>query len=123
MNKDWKEFIEQRKKEYKKIGQIKCLAFGDELVYFNKDGFNHLLRKHGKLRPRDQQLRRLNLLPHAPTILRDISKFTSYSEGFIEGIQGKFWTICGTINGLKIKVVIRQLNNGRKQFFSIMDYA
>ena len=48
---DFKEFIKKAKKEYKKIGHVECPAFRGEKVYFNNDGFNHLVRKGAFVRP------------------------------------------------------------------------
>jgi len=51
---NFRDFISKTKKEYKNIGYIKCPAFRNENIYFNRHGFNHLIRKERKLRDRKE---------------------------------------------------------------------
>lgn len=118
-----KEFIKKKYLEYKKIGNIKCPAFGNEEVYFNKHGFGHLIRKEGIPRTPTQQIRRITLLQYAPIILGNAETFTSYKKDELNGCIGHFWTFEKVIGLVTIRVVVRQLGNGRKHFFSIMDRA
>jgi hypothetical protein len=39
----------------------------------------------------------------------------------VDGYPASFWSIIGNVEGKKVKVIIRQLGNGRKHFFSVMD--
>ena len=57
------------KKYYKSIGTIKCPALDNELVYFRRDGFEHLIRKDRKIRPIPDQLRRFKLLYKARMVM------------------------------------------------------
>lgn len=118
---DFKEFIKNAKTEYKKIGHVECPAFRGERVYFTKDGFTHLLRKGSDIRPDKEQLRRLKLLPHAASILRGSKYAHSQKLNIVDDCPAYFWTFSKTINSIPIRVVVRQLGNGRKHFFSIMD--
>lgn len=118
---NWKDFIKKRHIEYKKIGHIECPAFDNERIYFNKHGFNHLVRKNGKLRSPFEQVRRTSLLYYAVAILQRAHKSVSYSINEVDGLPGHFWTFYEKVNDIKIKVVVRKLNDGRIHFFSVMD--
>jgi hypothetical protein len=102
-----------------KIGYVKCPAFGNEKIYFTQAGFNHLLRKGRKLREKNDQIRRLTLVFHAPTILAVSTIVSSYERTYLRDSSADFWSFVGTRKEISITVVIRQLNGGRKHFFSI----
>lgn len=123
---------ERAKKVYSRIGRIKCPALDDEMVVFNSAGFNHLVRKGRIPRPRNEQKRRFVLLEYAEQIIKnpraDIEfrqseiKYTvdRYGEEVLMTSVAKFWTFAQTIDGCVIKVVIRQIEDKQKIFFSIM---
>jgi len=117
---DWKEFLTKAKKDYYMILPINCPVF-DELVYFNKHGWNHILRKFGAPRLKGERLRRINLLKLAPKIISTSIQINTYRENTINGYSAYFWTLRQVINNIGIRVVIRQLQGGNKHFFSIMD--
>ena len=121
LEENWKEFVEKKHQEYKKIGCVECPAFGNEKIYFNRHGFNHLLRKEGIPRSRYEQHRRTALLPYAVKILSDATRSITYSTNIEENCLAQFWTFHSTIDSKKIKIVVRQLGTGRKHFFSIYD--
>lgn len=75
MPENWKEFIKRAKEDYYKIGSVPCSAFGGEIVYFEDDGFYHLIHKGNKFRSRIEQTRRVRLVKKAPNIIRLSSKF------------------------------------------------
>jgi hypothetical protein len=94
------------------MGRGCTLMLRDLDIYFIKEND----RRHDY-----QQKRRLELLKHAPGIIRDSSRAIEYrnivsSEGFI-----KFWSFEKSFNSKLITVIVRQINAGHKQFFSIMD--
>ncbi len=105
------------------IGSVSCPAFGDELVFFNKHGFIHLIRKEGKRRSLNQQVRRLGLFDRAAPILSSAKEFSRYEIRDDMTSKAYFWTFLGKDEFSGIKVVVRQLEGGRKHFFSIMDHT
>jgi hypothetical protein len=113
---DWKKFIKKTHESYRKIGSIPCPAFNGELVYFNRNGWKHLIRKGRIPRTQDEQLERLQLISKAPLLLNTSSKYHMHT---IE-LQGKsiahFWSF---VNKNKITIIVRQINNGPRHFFSI----
>lgn len=118
---DWKNFIKEAKENYKKIGSVPCPAFGGELVYFNKHGWNHLLRK-GRL-PRDieERHKRIRLLKYAPQIIAIVRNLSDNKETIRDNSHANFWAAHQKVDGLRIRIIIRQRNNGVKHFFSIME--
>ena len=120
-----KEFIKKSYEEYKKIGYIECLAFANEKVYFNKDGFRHLIRKGKDLREIKDQVERLDLLKYAPIILSESKTFDEYNKNKPLHSIGKtnnvnFWSFIRIFNGIKVTLIVRQIKNNNKHFFSIM---
>jgi len=116
----WKEFIKKSKAKYRTIGRVPCPAFDGEFVYFNKYGWNHLLRKGKNARDRFEQLKRINLMLISPFIIANSKQISEYRTNSIESVQGHFWSFRMNINGDHLRVVVRQLNNGPKHFFSVM---
>lgn len=124
-----KEFIRKAKEEYKLIKSVSCPAFGGELVYFNKHGFNHLVRTGKGVRSIKDQYRRIYLFPRVVPILTSSKSFFEYKE-MVETVSfGKsykksvahFWTFVQIIDGKKVNVLVRQINDGNKHYFSVSD--
>ncbi len=117
---------------YNKIGSIHCPALKDELVAFNRIGLNHLIRKGDNLRPKNEQKRRFILLQYVENIITDQNADIEFRKYSIKEKKSKFgnkimiqsdayfWTFSACIRDCKIKVVVRQVGNGQKHFFSIM---
>jgi len=120
--KSWKKFIKQAKADYYRLGSVACPAFNGELVYFDWQGFNHLLIKHRAYRPVAEQRRKIILAKHAPEIIRSSNVFVSHSTTRRNNSAGFFWSFKSEVNNRVIIVVIRQIGrSGQKHFFSIMD--
>ncbi len=120
-----KQFIKRSEEKYKKIGCVKCPAFYNEEIYFNKIGFNHLLWKGKKMRTIEEQIRRIDLIPEAVKIISNSEKWSHYREssrllGNGTTSLAKFWSISTNTKGQYIRIIIRQTNNGRKYFLSVM---
>lgn len=120
-----KAFIKKAYGLYRDIGNVACPAFDNEKIYFNKIGFNHLIWKGKKMRPPYEQRERINLITHAIEIIKISREWSEYREdvkildnGKIS--NAKFWSLTSEINQIKIKVIIRQSNNGKKYFLSVM---
>ncbi len=99
----------------------KCPAFGGEKIYFNRHGWNHLLRKGRLMRSEAEQKRRITLLHLAPEIITSVLKTEDYKENIQHGQVAYFWSLRSVYNNTKVRIVIRMINNGSKHFFSIMD--
>lgn len=120
-NDEWKKRIKIAKDSYYKIGAVPCPAFGGELVYFNRHGWNHLFRKGRFPRNIEEQRKRVQLLKYAPPIIRVVSKLADHEVKIQDKLQLQFWAAHHRIDGLKIRIIICQRDVGRKFFLSIME--
>lgn len=123
---------QQAKQIYSKIGRIRCPALGDEYVFFTSAGFNHILRKGRIPRTRNEQKRRFTLIPYVEEIIKNPAakiiyrktevkeKVNRHGEKVLIESMAHFWTFVDKIDDCAIKVVIRQLENKNKYFFSVM---
>lgn len=118
---DFRAFLSNAKQDYKKIGYIECPAFGGEKVYFTSAGFIHLIRKDKILRPMKEQIRRLSLMKMVNDIVANNQKFSEHTLLNNKKPPAQFWSLVIDNNDLYVKVVIRQIGNGNKHFFSVMD--
>ena len=123
---------QQAKQIYSKIGRIKCPALGDEYVFFASAGFDHILRKGRIPRTRNEQKRRFTLIPYAENIIKNPTakmtyrkldvkeKINRHGEKILIESVAHFWTFEEKINDCIVKIVVRQLENKNKHFFSVM---
>ena len=117
---------------YKKIGTVLSPALDNQYISFNNTGFNHLVRKLS-LRSRNEQKRRFLRLPQVELIIKNPKAIIVYrkEEKKIEikknGLKVlkestiHYWTFVYFTDSKRIKIVIRQVNNGSKHFYSVMD--
>jgi len=118
---------------YKDIKQIRCPALNNELIHFSSEGFNHLIYK-GKRRERDKkvQIMKFKLLPKAKTIISISTTFQEYDEMLTSVVvkkkkkkvkvasEAKYWGFIAIIDNFRVKVIIRQIGKGKKQFWSVI---
>jgi hypothetical protein len=118
-------FITENKKYYKSIGSVSCPAFPFERIYFNKHGLNHMIRSKGNVRRFSDQMRRMRLFKHAVSILEACPTTKWYKFSYKKKERGlsiaRFWSCIGYREGKKITVLVRQLNDSPKHYFSIND--
>lgn len=118
-------FIEKAKSEYHKIGSVSCPAFDNDLIYFNKYGFKHLIRKGRKYREQDEQIWRLRLLPYAVVVLRNAKNIYRYKEDDNGKAKAYFWEFRAQVNivyrKITLCIILRKLGNGKLHFFSVFD--
>jgi hypothetical protein len=116
---------------YKKIGKIFCPVFND-VVYFNSEGFNHLMYKNKSVRPQKEQSIKFKLISIAKEIIERSHLFQEYDEGLVYVVRKKFkkktnvkalskyWGFVGIVNNIRVKTIIRQVANGNKHFWSVI---
>lgn len=106
----------EAKKAYDKIDRVWCPALND-YVAFRKAGFRHLIWKGPAPRLKSEQKRRFTLLPYVEKILQNPNNSVIYkSEG-----DAKFWGFTDRQNERIIRVVLRQIGEGEKHFFSVFE--
>ena len=117
---------------YSKIGRVECPALSNDSVSFSRIGFNHLIRKGRIPRTRNEQKRRFVLIPYVEEIVKNPEariiyrektikyKANRHGEKIIIESQAKFWAFMENIEFCRVKVIIRQLGDGDKHFFSVI---
>src|SRR3989344_3149448 len=133
MGKDYEVVRREAQELYASFGKVNCPAFGNEPVYFTSEGFNHLVYKTPK-KPRDQrvQIMKFELLNKAKLIVETSTTFQEYKEEFEyvnlkkhgrhirENALVRSWGLIAIVKKFRIKVVIRQVGNGKKEFYSVI---
>ena len=116
---------------YKKIGKTFCPAL-ESVVYFNSEGFNHLLYKNKSVRPQKEQTIKFKLLPIGKEIIEKSHLCQEYDEGLVEIVRKKFkkkvkikslakyWGFVGIVKNCRVKIIIRQVGNSNKHFWSVI---
>ena len=118
---------------YSSFHRVNCPALGNEPIYFTSEGFNHLIYKE-PTKPRHErvQMMRFDMLKKAKFILENSTTFQEYEEGFesiVVNRHGKrirenavvrLWGFIAIVQRFRVKVVIRQIGNGNKQFYSVI---
>jgi len=118
---------------YKMIGRVRCPALNDEYVHFTSEGFNHLIYKNERReRDRGVQIMKFKLLSKAKVLVSTSSTYQEYDESLREArrkqkkkvVSGtcvvRYWGFVAIIKDYRIKVVVRQLGNGQKHFWSVI---
>jgi ribosomal protein L21E len=128
---DYKQKRESAHAGYKAIGSVQCPALEGNVV-FAAEGFNHLIYKGRKERDQKQQVLRFSLISRARTLLALTTVVQEYEESshymrvnrngsYIQkNVLVRFWGFVGIIDNLRIKVVVRQIGNGKKEFYSVI---
>ena len=107
--------------EYDKIENTMSPAIENSLVRFNAIGFRHLIRK-ARMRSRAEQISRFNLIKYAPIIVGDPRVAVTYRQDIrIDGRIVRYWALHKKIDGKRLSVIVRQVGNGEKHFYSIME--
>jgi len=117
---------------YKGIGVVFSPALKGK-VHFDSQGFNHLIYKRkNKERNKREQVFKFKLINKARQIIEIATTFQEYDEGLLEmqrkkykkrvleTIVVKYWGLVAVIDDYRIKVIIRQMGNGEKHFWSVI---
>jgi len=116
------------KNKYFSIGKVFNPAFAKD-IYFNAQGFNHLVYGKGNMmRSKEQQLARFRLLDKAVGLISSNEVFklskTADREKLKKGIKKisieKQWCCDGEKNGSGFRVILRQRDNGNIHFLSVI---
>ena len=99
---------------------IQSSHFGGAWVVFNNIGFKHLIRK-ARVRSRKEQIKRFELLKYVPEILKNpdanvLCRITTSGHH-----KTHYWSFREEKDGKDITVVVRQVGNGVKHFYSVMN--
>jgi len=89
-------------------------------VYFNKYGFNHIIRKGRAVRSWEEQAARFRLIPLAVEIIKRETRTWGFRSTKRPGSTAHFYTLKGKIGTERVRVIIRRKNGGTLHFFSVM---
>ncbi len=130
---NYEKIKEDSNQYYLKIGKIFCPAL-DSYIYFNAEGFNHIIFKGSrKERDKSSQILRFKLLPLAKKLASLTTTYQEFEDTlkeftvkrFKKKIQEtksvKYWGIIAIIENRKIKVIVRKIGeNGQFHFWSVV---
>lgn len=117
---------------YSKLKEITCPGLGHEIISFTAIGMRHLIRKGALVRSTKDQIRRFYLLKYIVPILCNPHPIVVHRQEKVREIINRhgqkiiiettadFWSFSEVRKNRLITVVVRQLQNGRKHFFSVM---
>ena len=120
-------------KFYNAVGKIFSPAL-DREIHFNAEGFNHIIFKGSRSeREKPSQVLRFKLLALAVKLVKVSTTHQEFEETLkefevksykkrVKKIKSvRYWGIIASIDGRKIKVIIRQVgDNGTMNFWSIV---
>ena len=119
---------------YKTIGEVKCPYF-QEKVAFNAKGLEHIkFQALRKARSQKDQYIRLRLLSLAPKIIQASNTLQGLSARKVFEREkshgrwqstmrsGTYYEFVAVINGYRVRVVVKQVGNGPKYFWSIIPF-
>lgn len=103
---------------------VSCPAFPKEKIIFNSKGLSHIFYKGAsKASTRDIQdsTVRVNLLPHAHEVLKRMPLPQEESNlTDKEGRVCRYWAFEAVVDNRRVKVIVRQVGNGKKHFWSVI---
>ena len=122
-----KENIKNQARElFKNTKSVPCPAFPGEEIVFNSKGLSHLFYKGSQKnasRPSKEAEVRISLLPRAMKVLK-LMPLAQEESVFVakDGKQVKYWDFEAVVDDRRIKVIVRQIGNGKKHFMTLVDY-
>lgn len=135
MNLDQSKFEKMKERaeaSYKKIGQIKCPYFGEN-ISFNSKGMQHLkFKSWNKSRSVKDQYMRFKLLEYAPEIIKKSRTLQEHCEKKnLERVQVNsrweekaiavfYYGFVAIVNEIRIKIIVKETKGGEKYFWSII---
>ncbi len=113
----------QAKELFLKIRYVDCPAFPKEKIIFNAKGLHHLFYKGARkvqTRTKAEIRTRMKLLPLAIELLKIMPVYQEESSYRLKNKDYRFWAFEGIIRERRIKVIVRQVGNGAKHFWSVI---
>lgn len=113
----------QAKEIFSTVRYVECPAFHNEKIIFNAKGLSHLFYKGARkvqTRMKEQVHIRIKLLPFAIQLLKIMPVYQEEAVYTFKGKAYRFWAFEGVIEEWRIKVIVRQVGNGAKHFWSVI---
>lgn len=124
MNQQHKQLKQRAQAFFKQTKSITSPAFPKEKIAFSSKGLSHLFYKGANKRSaRDvkESETRVNLLPAAHKLLKVMA--LPQEESTLTNREGKvckYWAFEAVVDARRIKVIVRQVGNGKKHFWSVI---
>lgn len=129
---NYPEIKKEAKELYESFVKVFSPAIGQH-VHFTSNGFNHLVYKNAK-KERDEktQILRFDLLPKAKQIVERSTTFQEFEEDIeytrvnrhgkyiCMNLVVKYWGFVAMIDKFRVKVVLKQVGNGKVEFYSVI---
>lgn len=132
--KNFDDVITSGEEIYKTFLPIRCPYF-ESNVHFNAQGLEHLkFKRRGQARSRHDQYMRFKLLKLAPEVLKisrtvqgiwetkHFERVRIHSRTDIILKPVVYYEFIAVLNKIRIKVVVKQIDNGEKLFWSIIPF-
>jgi|SRR3989338_4612259 len=132
---DFEKFQNLKEKTHKLFLQnplIRCPFFGIDIT-LNSDGFHHLQFSARKERTKEEQILKFSLVPLALQVIRKSGTHQEYRktleivgerkhDGFSPSKKVQYWAFVAIMgeNPIKIRVILRQIGDGKIIFWSVM---
>ncbi len=123
MNSETLKLKKQVKDFFKQHPEINCPAFPGEKVFFNSKGMSHLFYKDLKKtssRNLKEVKTRVKLLPRAVKVLSLMPLIQEEREIERQKKIHYYYAFEAIVDGLRIKVIVKQVGNGQKHFWSVI---
>lgn len=117
---NYKTLKREAKQFYSSLKKVWSPALNED-VTFNSSGFRHLVWQKKTPRRQKEQIKRFGLLPHVAEVINSPDKSFEYRRISKQTGDVQFWGFAKQIEVMQIKVVVRQVGNGNKHFFSIFE--
>lgn len=131
---DFKSFLNEVREYYKSIGSVQCPALNAD-VYFTSEGFHHLrFQSNLKERVIQEQRDKLSYLPQAVETITLSATIQEYritlepiglkdSKGYRGMAKVEYYAFWAVLDKkVRVKAVIKQVENGQYNFWSLMPY-
>lgn len=119
---------------YGSVGEVKCPYFR-EAIPFNARGWRHILFKSDQqARSHEEQYSRLKLIRLAPEVLREsctVQGIWETKKIEVMNVNSRwdrllkhttYWEFIAVLKGVRVKVIVKQVEGGRKHFWSIIPF-
>lgn len=110
----------QIQKIFLKNKRVHCPAFSEEII-FNAKGINHLIYKSNRSRREKARIiTNIKLLPRAIYLLHRATFWQEENSYRRDNTVYGFWAFEAVVDDRRIKVIVRQVGNGKKHFWSVI---
>ena len=130
----FKKTVKNGEKFYQNLEPVYC-PYLNNLVHFNSSGLEHLkFKRRGRARSLKDKSMRFKLLPLVPEVLklsrtvqgiwetRHFEKVRIHSRTDTILQEVTFYEFIAVLDGKRVKVIIKQIEDGQKFFWSIIPF-